>query len=405
MSSSGKPLSGLVVLEVGSYLAGPFCGSQLADLGAQVIKVEDPARGDELRHSSPKVDGTASVFIRTNRNKRSIALDLKHPDGKAVFRQLAADCDVVIENMRPGAMARLDLDWPQLREINSRLVYAAVSGFGRSGPYADFPGLDIIAQGLSGLMSITGEPGGPPAKAGVPVCDLVCALYTTIAVLAALRERESTGRGQLVETSLFEAGASLTVWEAGRYFATGEVPQAQGSAHQSNAPYQAIRGSDGFFTVGATTDEHWRRLMAALGLDDLASDPAFATNADRFGNRPDLIAHIEAVTTAHPRSHWLDRIRAVGVPCGPVLRYDEVTTDPHLTERGFFVNAPHAVSGELRMLGSAMLFDDVRPGVQVAAPVLGEHTAAILKQAGLSDDAAAQLIESGVAGTGSTESA
>src|SRR3954447_7358061 len=241
-------LEGVRVLEVGNFMAAPFCAMQLADLGAEVVKIENPAGGDHVPTPPPFIEGESSGFVRLNRNKRSLALDLKAPRGKEVLRRLAQRADVLVENLRPGTMADLELDYPRLSQLNPRLVYVAASGWGQDGPYAQKPGLDIMAQGMSGLMSITGEEGGEaPVKVGVPVTDLTCALYGALAALAALRVRERTGRGQFIDVCLLEAGVSLAVWEAGRYFATGEVPRALGSAHQTSAPYQALHASDGFF--------------------------------------------------------------------------------------------------------------------------------------------------------------
>src|SRR5438105_7496118 len=270
------PLTGIRVVEVGIYMAGPFCAMQLADLGADVIKVENPDGGDIARDSAPFLDGESSPFIRLNRNKRSLAMNLKAPEGKEVFRELVRGADVVVENLRPGTMGDLELDYRRLAALNPRLVYIAASGWGQTGPYSQLAGLDIMAQAMSGLISITGEPNGNPVKVGVPICDLVCALYGTIGALAALRVREQTGRGQFVDVSLFESGVSLAVWEAGRYFATGEIPKPLGSAHQTSAPYQAMRASDGFFTLGATSARNWEACCDVFGLSHLKTDPRFA---------------------------------------------------------------------------------------------------------------------------------
>src|SRR5438105_7805908 len=279
---SPPPLEGVRVLEVGNFMAGPFCGMQLADLGADVIKVENPAGGDMVRQTAPFLDGESSNFVRLNRNKRSLALDLKSASGKEVYRKLIARTDIVIENLRPGTMKDLELDYDRLQQINPRLIYVAASGWGQTGPYAQLAGLDIMAQAMSGLMSITGPEGGEePVKVGVPICDLVCALYGALAAVAALQARERDGRGQHIDVSLFEAGVSLAVWEAGRYFATGEVGRPLGSAHQTTAPYQAFRASDGFFTAGAGSPANWLALCQVLGLEHLPADPRFATNPDR----------------------------------------------------------------------------------------------------------------------------
>jgi crotonobetainyl-CoA:carnitine CoA-transferase CaiB-like acyl-CoA transferase len=390
------PLRGVRVLEVGGYLAGPYCTLQLADLGADVVKVEEPGAGDPLRHTGPFVDGESSVFIRVNRHKRSAALDLKSPDGRAVFLRMVSGADVVVENLRPGAMDGLGLSYEALAAVNPRLVYAAVSAFGRTGPYSTFSGLDIIAQGMSGLMSITGEPDGPPAKAGVPVCDLACALYGALAVTAALHERASSGKGQLVEVSLFETGVSLTVWEAARYFATGDVPGRLGSAHQSNAPYQAIRASDGYFTVGASSQGLWVALCRALGLEGLSSDPRFASNAERWVARHELAETIEKTTLSSPVAHWIERLRAEKVPCGRLQSYDEVAADPQLAARGMFREAPHSRVGNITVLGSAMHFSAAELAAGRGGPLLGEHSREVLLEAGWASDEIDVLVHDGV---------
>src|SRR5436305_11704535 len=256
-------------------MAAPFCTMQLADLGAEVIKIENPRGGDVVRGLGPFVDGESSPFIRLNRNKRSLALDLKTEEGKGVFGRLAATVDIILENLRPGTMRQLGLDDASLRPSNQRLIYVAASGWGQDGPLKDQPGLDIMAQARSGLMSITGMPAGDPVKVGVPICDLVCALYGTLAAVAALYERQKSGRGQFIDVCLLEAGVSFAIWEAGRYFVTGEVPAPLGSAHQSNAPYQALRAQDGYFTVGAASQKTWESLCDALGLSHLKTDERF----------------------------------------------------------------------------------------------------------------------------------
>src|SRR5579884_856253 len=335
MHGAAPPLTGISVVEVGNFMAVPFCGMQLADLGADVIKVENPSGGDLTRAAGPFIGGESSNFVRLNRNKRSLALDLKSPDGKALFERLAANADVVIENLRPGTMDGLGLGYAALARESPRLIYLAATGFGADGPYASMAGLDIIAQGMSGLMSITGEPDAPPVKVGVPIADLTCALYATIAVLAALRARDRDGRGQYIDVSLLESAVSFAVWEAGRYFATGEVPQPQGSAHQSIAPYQAFRTADGWVTFGANTPAHWRALCGVLGVPALVDDPRFATNADRMAHREALVAALEAVTTTRPTAAWTDALGAAGIPCGHILSFDRVFEDPHLRARDY----------------------------------------------------------------------
>ena len=390
-------LSGIRVLEVGNFMAAPFCTLQLADLGADVVKIENPDGGDQTRASGPFIDGESSAFVRLNRNKRSLALDLKAPRGKDVFRQLVRRCDVVVENLRPGTMKDLELDYPRLAQLNPGLVYVAASGWGQDGPYAQRPGLDIMAQGMSGLMSITGEEGGQnPVKVGVPVTDLTCALYGAIAALAALRARERTGRGQFIDVCLFEAGVSLAVWGAGRYFATGEIPKPLGSAHQTSAPYQALRASDGFFTLGATTARNWEACCDVFGLQPLKQDPRFAKNHLRHQNRRELIPLIEEVTGKQSAKHWVDALTAAGVPCGALQTYDQVFHDPHLEARGFFPEAPHSKLGPTRQVGSPMRLSETPARMDRAGPLLGEHSAQVLSESGYSQEEIRRLAKDGV---------
>ncbi len=395
-----KALAGIRVVEVGNFMAAPFCTLQLADLGADVIKVENPNGGDQTRTMAPFIEGESSGFVRLNRNKRSLALDLKAPQGKQVFRALARKADVLVENLRPGTMGDLELDWPRLSKDNPRLIYVAASGWGQDGPYAKRSGLDIIAQGMSGLMSITGEEGGrAPVKVGVPLTDLTCALYGALAALAALRVRDQTGQGQFIDVSLFESGVSLAVWEAARYFATGEVPRPLGSAHQSSAPYQAVRASDGFFTVGATSRPNWEACCEVFGLQRLKDDPRFVQANQRHQNRQELISLIEAVSSKKPISHWVSALTEVGVPCGPIQTYDQVFNDPHLRARGFFPEAPHSKLGAVRQIGSPMRLSATPPQVTRAGPLLGEHSTEVLRELGYSEEAIQQLHSDGVVRT------
>lgn len=390
-------LSEIRVVEVGNYMAAPFCTLQLADLGADVIKVENPDGGDQTRASGPFIDGESSPFVRLNRNKRSLALDLKKAEGKDVFRRLVRRADVLVENLRPGTMGDLQLDWPRLSRENPRLVYVAASGWGQDGPYSAKPGLDIMAQGMSGLMSITGEEGGrAPVKVGVPITDLTCALYGAIAALAALRVRDITGRGQFIDVSLFESGVSLAIWEAGRYFATGEVPGPLGSAHQVSAPYQALRASDGFFTIGATSSRNWEACCDVLGLGQLKEDPRFKQNHLRHQNRRELIPLLENVTQTRSASHWVEALSAAGVPCGLIQRYDQVFDDLHLRARGFFQDAQHPKLGPVRQIGSPMRLSETPPQVVRAGPLLGEHSAQVLEELGYSPHEIRRLEQAGI---------
>lgn len=390
------PLTGIKVLEVGHGLASPFCTMQLADMGADVIKIEEPVGGDMVRHNGPFVDGVSSGFVRVNRNKRSIALNLKSEEGKAIFLRLAQTADIVSENMRPGVMIRLGLDFERLTKLNPRLIYVAASGWGQTGPYANLAGVDIMAQAMSGLISITGEEGRPPVKVGVPICDLVCGLYGALAAVSALRARERTGRGQYIDISLFEAGVSLSVWEASRYFANGEIPKPLGSAHQATAPYQAVRSADGYFTIGATSPRNWAAFCRAMGLEHLVEDSRFAVVYDRYRNREELIRLIEETTQTQPAAHWIDLLQKAGVPCAPIQDYSQVYNDPALLARNYFADLPHPILGSVRVLGNPMRFSDTPVQMKFAGPLLGQHSLEVLKEIGVDEDEARQLVDKGV---------
>ncbi|MCW2870189.1 CaiB/BaiF CoA-transferase family protein [Actinacidiphila oryziradicis] len=401
------PLSGIRVLEIGAFMAAPFGTMQLADLGADVIKVENPDGGDPVRLIGPYVAGQSSPFARLNRNKRSIALDIKAERGKRVLRQLLATVDVLVENLRPGALSRLGYDYETVREINPRIIYVSASGWGQDGPLATLPGLDIMAQARSGLMSITGSPQGDPVKVGVPICDLVSGLYVAMAVLGALRARDSAGTGQYVDVSLFESGVSFAIWEAGRYFATGEVAKPLGSAHQSTAPYQAIRTADGWVTLGAVTPTTWAGLCQAFDLTGLLDDPRYQDAHERHGHRGTLIPAIEAVTSQRKTDDVIAALESAGVPCAPIANTAQVFNDRHLNQRGFFWDAPHPVMGEVRQIGSPMRFS-ATPAVRGAAgPLLGADTEAVLAECGFAPATIDELIGAGVVavppGSGSAE--
>jgi crotonobetainyl-CoA:carnitine CoA-transferase CaiB-like acyl-CoA transferase len=385
------PLTGITVLEVGVFMAGPYATMQLADLGADVLKIENPAGGDPVRSAGPFVDGYSSPFARLNRNKRSVALDLKSPTGRAAFRRLAERADVLVENLRPGALRGLRLDYDTLRETNPGLIYASASGWGQDGPLSTLPGLDIMAQARSGLMSITGAPGGDPAKVGVPVCDLVCGLYVALAVTAALREREDSGLGQYIDVSLLESGVSLAVWEAGKYFATGEVGQPLGSAHQSQAPYQALRCADGWLTVGAITPKAWLGLCEVLGLQHLAGDDRYRDAYRRKELVDELIPAIEQVTTTRRVADLVAALDRAEVPCAPISDYGDVFTAEQLTKRDFLWDAP----GPVRQLGSPMRLSRTPTHRNSAGPVLGADTRAALLAVGYTNDEVDALVAGG----------
>jgi crotonobetainyl-CoA:carnitine CoA-transferase CaiB-like acyl-CoA transferase len=392
------PLSGVRVLEVGNYMAGPFCAMQLADLGADVVKVEHPEGGDQVRLVAPLVAGEGSAFIRLNRNKRSIAINLKTAEGKEIFRKLVVTADVVVENLRPGTMKDLGLDYAALHALNRRLVYVAASGWGQDGPLRDRPGMDIMAQARSGLMSITGSPGADPVKVGVPVCDLVCALYGALAATAALFARRETGEGQYIDVSLLESGVSLAVWEAGGFFATGQVPGPLGSAHQTSAPYQAFHAADGWLTIGATTKFNWTALCRALGLERLLEEGRYADANLRFQNRESLAAEIEEVLTTGAVEHWIAVLDEAGVPSAPIQDFGQVFTDASLVARDYFWDAPHPTAGMVRQLGSPMRFSKTPARRDKAGPRLGEDTRELLSEIGYDPAEVSDLLQRKVVG-------
>ena len=391
------PLSGVTVIEIGNFLAAPFAAMQLADLGAQVIKVESPQGGDAVRAVGPFLAGISSPFVRINRNKQSVALDLRTAGGLAAARTLIERADVLIENLRPGAMDQLGLSYAELRQGHPRLIYASATGWGRTGPLAPQPGLDIMAQARSGLMSINGQPGAAPSKVGVPVCDLVSALYLALGIVAALRARDRDGAGQAVEVSLYESGVSFAVWEAGKFFATGEVATPQGSAHQSMAPYQAIATRDGHITIGAITPKTWSSFCSVLGLVELAVDARFTTASSRYQQRALLISLIERETTKRGKQELTDALVAAGVPCAPLASYGEVFTDQNLVDGGFYWDAEHPVIGPVRQLGSPVRLPRTPARHGPAGPALGLDTRTVLTAAGLTSTEIDELLRSGAA--------
>jgi formyl-CoA transferase len=374
-------LDGLRVLDVTQFMAGPFCAMLLADLGADVIKIEPPA-GDSTRHMVGAVGAESPAFNAVNRGKRSVVLNLKTAEGQAAFVRFARTADIVVENYRPGVMSSLHLDYAALRTYNPRLIYASISGYGHTGPDSAKGGFDLVAQGVSGIMSITGEPGRPPVKAGIPLTDLGASLFALVGILAALRDRERSGRGQSVETSLLEAGLALSVWEATEYFSGQGIPAPTGSAHRMTAPYQAIRCADGYVTIGANNDRLFRRLCAVLDHADWADRTEFADNTNRVKHLRDLATLIEGVTGTRPRSHWLGLFEANDIPCGPINDYGQVFADPQVIARDMVVQTEHPVLGRLRTLGSAIKLSETPANPLRRAPLLGEHTNQVLSESG-----------------------
>jgi crotonobetainyl-CoA:carnitine CoA-transferase CaiB-like acyl-CoA transferase len=386
-------LGGMTVLDSTQVMAGPYCTMVLCDMGARVIKVEPPG-GDSSRVMAGSTGTESAAFNAVNRGKLGIALDLQQAAGRDAFRRLARTADVLVENYRPGVMARLGLDYATLAQENPRLVYASISGYGQTGPAASKGGFDLVAQGASGIMSVTGEPGRPPVKAGVPLTDLGAGLFALAAILAAVHWRTSSGRGQYIDTSLFEAGIALSVWEATEYF-SGQMPAPLGSAHRMSAPYQAFRCADGYVTVGAANDRAFAKLAPLLGHPEWLADPRFATDAERLRNREALAAAIEAEMSTATRAEWLARFEAAGIPSGPINNYAQVFADPQVAARDMVVEVDHPVLGRLRTLGSPVKMSATPLDPRRRAPRLGEHTDEVLRQAGVGDEQLRELRAAG----------
>jgi len=389
-------LEGVRVLELGNYMAGPYAGTLLADMGADVVKIEAPGNGDYSRGLGPFARGSpdGAGFLRLDRNKRSAALDLKSDAGRQAFLRIVATTDVVIENLRAGTLDALGVGYEALATSHPRLIYCSITGFGRTGPYRERAGLDLILQAESGLMSVTGEPGRPPVKVGVPAVDLASALYGAFAIATALIARQRTGRGQLIDLSLLESGVSLAIWESGVYLTTGEVPGPLGSAHRVSAPYQAFKTADGYAVIGATSPPTWTAFCRVTGLEHLPADPRWRDATARREHAVELAAIIEAVTVTRTTDAWMRDLGDAGVPCGRINDLGAVFADRHLRERGLFVDLPHPVLGSVRAIGSPLHLSDTPPVMRRAAPLLGEHTREVLAEAGVPRGDIEALLES-----------
>lgn len=393
-------LDGVRVLELAHVMAGPVCGLMLADQGADVVKVERLPHGDGTRgFVPPTVGGESAAFMMLNRGKRGIAVDLRSDAGVEVVRRLAGESDVLIENFRVGTMERIGLGWESLSEENPGLVYCQITGFGRTGPLAEQGGFDLIAQGHSGLMSVTGEgPGRDPVKVGAPVTDITAGILAAFGVASALVARARTGRGQRVDTSLFEAGVTHTYWQSAIALASAVSPGPMGSAHPLAAPYQAFRTRDGWINIGASSEGTWKRLCEAVDLSELLSDSRFATNADRMDHRDELIPLLEAALERRSTDQWLGIFHSVGLPAGPVASIGEMLEHPHTVAREMVVETDHAGAGPVRSLGNPVKMSeaDDAPYNARAAPLLGEHTQDVLSGAGWSAAEIAELRDAGV---------
>lgn len=392
------PLAGLRVLECAQIMAGPTCGALLADLGAEVIKVEKIPGGDDARaYREPRIRGVSAPFLVMNRNKRGIALDFKHPLGRDALLRLVDGADILIENFRPGTLDRLGLGWEALHARRPELIYGSISGYGLTGPLGSQGGFDLVAQAFAGMMSITGEPGRPPAKVGSSVADLNAGLLAASGILAAVIHRLRTGEGQRVDTSLMEAALHQTGWHASVWFATGASPGPLGSSHVLAAPYQAFRTRDRWIVIGGANQTNWMRLCEVLGHPEWTADPRFQDNSARMTHREALVAGIEAVLSEHDAAHWLAALDAAGVPAGPVQNVGEALSHPQTLAREMVVDLPHPAGGQTPALGVPVKFSATPGSVNRPAPSLGEHTCEVLREQGFTESEIEVLLASGAA--------
>ena len=391
------PLAGMVVLDLSQILAGPVCGMMLADMGADVIKVEKPDGGDDNRRAGPPfIGGQGAGFMAANRNKRSLALNLRDESGRQVFERLLERADVLVENFRPGVMERLGIGYERLSKLKPSLIYCSISGHGGTGPYKDRGGFDLIAQGMSGLMSITGVPDGPPVKVGVPITDISAGIMAANGVLCAYIHAQKTGQGQLVDTSLLEAGIAYTIWESSGYFADGEIPGPLGSAHRVSAPYQAMRTSDGYINIGAPTQRTWEQLCRAIGQEELIEDQRFREPGDRKAREEELAALLEEIFSQQSTAYWLETLEKAGMVAGPINNIAQVYDDPQVIAREMKVDLEDPDLGTLHNIGIPVKLSATPGSIRRRAPMLGEHSWEILTESGFAEQEIEDLFDSGV---------
>jgi crotonobetainyl-CoA:carnitine CoA-transferase CaiB-like acyl-CoA transferase len=389
-------LEGIRVLDLTQIMAGPFCTMLLADLGAEVIKIENPRGGDDSRRMAPPYyNGESAAFMAMNRNKFGVAVDIRTPPGKQLLWRFIETADVLVENFRPGTMARLGFGFEEVHASYPKLVYCSISGFGQTGPYRERGGFDLVAQAMSGILSITGSP-EELAKVGVPISDLNAGLYASHAILAALLSRIRTGQGQYIETSLLEAALAYTIWESNEYCATGTAPRGLGTAHRLAAPYQVFATASGWIAIGAANQRNWEQLVRALDRPDLLHNAKFTTNADRMSHREELVETVTATLKTRTTEEWLPVFDEAGVPCGPVLTLDEVYLHPQVQARAMDIEVQHPIAGRIHAIGFPVKYSSTPGHIYRPAPVLGQHTFAMLESLGYSPEQRCQLESDGV---------
>jgi len=389
-----RALDGIRIIDFSKALAGPYCTMLLADMGAEVIKVEMPGAGDDSRGWGPPfIDGEAAYFLSVNRNKKSITLNLKDNKAKEIALKIIGKADIVLESNRPGVMTKLGLDYETVKKINPGIIYCSISGFGQTGPYSKRPGFDQVIQGYGGIMGLTGEKGGGPLKVGIAVTDIATGMFAATGILTALYHRERTGQGQHVDASMLDGQVSWLTYQAGRYLASGNVPQRIGSAHPLIVPYQDFEASDGFINIAAGNDNLWKKFCAVTDLSDIADDPKFATNPKRVENRDEVVAIVSKKINTKTMQEWLDILNDAGVPCGPIYTVDQIFKDPQVLAREMLVEVDHPKCGKIQVTGSPIKLSETPAEITTHPPMLGEHNSSILQEFGFSEEDITKLKE------------
>ena len=378
-----RPLEGIKVLDLSRALAGPYCTMMLADMGAEIIKLEIPGRGDDSRAWGPPfLEGESAYFMSVNRNKKSMTLNLKSEKSTEIITKLIKQADVLVENFRPGTMEKLNLSYDKVKQINPKIIFCSISGFGQDGPYRLLPGMDQVLQGMGGLMSITGEPDGPPIKVGVAVADIAGGMFAAYGIMVALFNREKTGKGQRIDNSLLDNQIAWLTYQAGSFFMSGEIPKRLGSGHPVIVPYQAFKAKDAYVNVAAGNDQLWQKFCNALGLENVMNEPQFATNAMRVKNREKIIQIIGDVICTKEADEWLKILTDAGVPCGPIYDMEKIFSDPQVLHREMVKELEHKTAGKVKVTGVPIKFSETPGEILTAPPVLGQHTKEILYELG-----------------------